>query len=105
MASKTTTDHEEIRRWAEERGGKPACVRGTGGDGDIGMLRIEFPDRPQSKDENLKEISWDAWFKAFDANDLALVYQETTSDGRISRFNKIVSRNAAEEERSSQRTG
>ena len=27
--SKTTTDHDEIRRWAEERGGKPATVKGT----------------------------------------------------------------------------
>jgi hypothetical protein len=101
MASLITTDREKIRRWAEERGGKPACVRGTGGDGDIGMLRIEFPDRPQSNDENLKPISWDEWFKAFDANELALVHQERMSDGRISRFNKIVSRKTAEEELSS----
>ena len=42
-SSKTTTDHEEIRRWVEARGGRPACVRGTGGRGDTGMLRIDFP--------------------------------------------------------------
>ena len=31
MASKTdtTTDHDEIRRWVEEHGGKPAGVRGA----------------------------------------------------------------------------
>src|SRR5205085_1728217 len=41
MASKstTTTDHDEIRRWVEEHGGKPASVRGTeNGDG-AGVLR------------------------------------------------------------------
>ena len=27
--SKTTTDHDEIRRWVEERDGVPASVRGT----------------------------------------------------------------------------
>jgi hypothetical protein len=30
--SKTTTDHDEIRRWAEERGGKPAKVKVKSGD-------------------------------------------------------------------------
>ena len=29
-SSKTTTDHDEIRRWAEERGGRPAHVKDTG---------------------------------------------------------------------------
>jgi len=37
------TDHEQIRQWAEERGGTPSCVRGTGDKGDIGMLRLDFP--------------------------------------------------------------
>src|SRR5256885_6336112 len=36
--SKTTTDHEEIREWAEQRGARPSCVRGTGGRGDTGVL-------------------------------------------------------------------
>lgn len=27
--SKTTTDHPTIKRWVEERGGRPAAVRET----------------------------------------------------------------------------
>ena len=27
--TRTTTDHEEIRRWVEEHGGKPATIKGT----------------------------------------------------------------------------
>jgi ferritin-like metal-binding protein YciE len=88
----TTTDHEEIRRWAEERGGKPACVRGTGGKGDIGMLRIEFPGKPNAKDAKLQPISWDDFFEKFDERNLALVYQEKTARGQKSNFNKLVSR-------------
>jgi hypothetical protein len=38
--SKTTTDHDEIREWAETRGGRPSRVRGTGDDEDPGMLRL-----------------------------------------------------------------
>jgi hypothetical protein len=95
MASKTTTDHDEIRTWAEARGGKPACVKGTGRKSDVGMLRLEFPDNPRANDEGLAEISWDDWFEAFDANGLALVYQEQTAEGKKSSFNKLVSRETA----------
>ena len=35
----TTTDHEEIRKWVESRGGCPARVKRTGSDGDPGILR------------------------------------------------------------------
>jgi ferritin-like metal-binding protein YciE len=87
-----TTDHDEIRRWAEERGGKPACVQGTGGKGDIGMLRIEFPGKPNAKDAKLQPISWDDFFEKFDERDLALVYQDKTARGQKSNFNKLVSR-------------
>jgi hypothetical protein len=85
-----TTNHEEIRRWAEERNGKPACVKGTGGKGDVGMLRIDFPG--YSGDDTLQEISWEEWFRQFDENDLALLIQEQTADGELSNFNKLVSR-------------
>lgn len=83
--SQTTTDHDTIRQWAEGQGGMPAAVKDTeGGDGE--MIRLMFPDRAQSDDADLEEIAWDEWFEQFDANDLALVYEEGSS------FNKLVSR-------------
>jgi hypothetical protein len=89
--SKTTTDHEEIRRWVDERGGRPARVKGTerGGD-DVGILRIDFPGA--GGDDSLEEISWDEFFKEFEDKQLAFVYQDRTADGQISRFNKFVKR-------------
>ncbi len=86
----TTTDHDEIRRWGESRGGVPAAVKETGSNGDPGIIRIEFPGR--GDDERLDEVSWDEWFEAFDSNGLALVYQDKTSEGQESRFNKLVRR-------------
>jgi len=62
--SNATRDHEEIRRWAEERGGKPAHVKRTGSEEDIGVLRIEFPGF--GGDENLEPISWEDFFAKFD---------------------------------------
>ncbi len=87
--SKTTTNHDEIRRWVEKRGGRPATVKGTG-NGEAGILRIDFPGR--GEDEQLEPISWEDFFDKFEESNLAFVYQETTSDGDESRFSKLVSR-------------
>jgi hypothetical protein len=88
--SKTTTNHEEIRKWAEARGGKPAHVKGTGGADDTGIIRIDFPG--YSGEGKLEEIPWEEFFEKFDAQELALVYQEKTAEGQKSNFNKLVSR-------------
>lgn len=92
-SAKPLTDHNEIRRWAEERNAKPACVRRTGGGDDIGMIRLDFPG--YSGDESLEEVSWDEWFDKFDESNLALLVQETTARGQQSNFNKLVSRQTA----------
>jgi hypothetical protein len=92
--SQFTTNHEKIRGWAEERGAKPACIRGTGDGNDIGMLRLDFPG--STSGDKLQPISWEDWFKKFDERRLALLYQEETADGAKSNFNKIVSRGTAD---------
>lgn len=83
--AKTTTNHDEIRKWAEARGGKPSRVR-DGGNG--GILRIDFGE----PEDELEEIGWDKFFKIFDENDLAFLYQDRTEQGGTSRFNKLVNR-------------
>jgi hypothetical protein len=85
-----TTDHEFIQRWVEERNGKPSRVIGTGGGEDPGMLRIDFPG--YSGEGTLEEIPWEEFFEKFDENQLAFLYQEKTSSGELSRFNKFVRR-------------
>jgi len=84
MATKAvaTRDHEEIRRWAEEHGGIPAKVKGTGG-----LLRIDFIMGPQSggRESSLEEIPWNDWLRIFDEQ--SLVFLHGTGD---SRFFKLV---------------
>lgn len=87
--SKTTTDHQEIRRWADERGGVPASVRGTG-NSEAGVLRIDFPG--VGAEESLQEISWEEFFDKFEKERLAFLYQEETKSGDTSRFFKLVNR-------------
>jgi hypothetical protein len=79
-----TRDHERIRRWVEERGGRPAVVRGTQ------ILRIDFEDPNGSIDENLQPVPWEEFFRLFDERSLDFLYQEKTQDGKVSRFNKFV---------------
>jgi hypothetical protein len=75
-----TQDHGTIRRWAEARSGKPSMVEGTE------ILRIDFNER----EENLKPVSWDEFFRVFDDRGLDFLYQDKTEDGKQSRFFKFV---------------
>ena len=86
--SHTTTDHDEIRKWADERDGAPATVKDTEAHGHAGILRIDFGP----KEDRLEEISWDEFFRKFDEAHLQFLYQDKTRDGKISRFHKFVSR-------------
>lgn len=86
--SRRTTDHDQIKKWAESRGGQPAAVKRTRGAKQSGIVRIDFPG--YSGEKSLEHISWDDFFKKFDKANLELVYQEKTKDGKKSRFNRLV---------------
>ena len=94
-SSKTTTNHDEIRKWAEARGGKPATVKSTESGGEAGVLRIDFPG--YSGKDSLEEISWDEFFAKFDEKNLAFLCQEKTAEGKESRFFKLVSLETADQ--------
>lgn len=83
-----TTDHDEIRKWIEERDGRPSIVGSTAENGRKGgLLRVDFGDQ----DDELEEIEWEEFFEIFDENDLVFLHQDKTADGETSRFNKFVS--------------
>ncbi len=88
--SKTTTDHEEIKKWAEARGAVPAEVSSTHKGKEPGILRFEFPKAKNHNDGKLNEISWDEFFEKFDKADLELLYQDRTAEGEQSNFNKLI---------------
>jgi hypothetical protein len=88
--AQVTTDHDAIREWAEGKGGKPAAVRTTHTDDDAGIIRIMFPDAPNSEHDALEEITWEELFEAFERNKLALLHETD------SMFSKIVGRDTVE---------
>jgi len=93
--AKTTTNHAEIKRWVEERGGNPARVKSTSSSRSSGVLRIDYPGF--SGEETLEPITWEEFFKGFEENKLAFLYQEETKSGEESRFSKLIDRDAAKE--------
>jgi hypothetical protein len=89
-----TVDHDAIRTWVEERGGRPARVAATAPGkpeakaGSAGILRIDFGE----PDESLEEISWSEFFDTFEKHKLALLFEDDDSGRQKSRFSKFVAR-------------
>lgn len=88
--AKTTTNHDEIRKWVEKRGGHPALVSATESSGG-GLLRIDYDEPGGNDDIRLRRIGWDEFFQIFDRNELAFLYDP---DGN-SRFSKFVEKESA----------
>jgi len=83
--SLATTHHEVIKQWAEARNGTPATVGGTEHGDHLGVLRFDFG----GGNEDLRQVSWEEWFKTFDERGLNFIYQEQRSDGRQSNFFRL----------------
>lgn len=75
-AVRRATDSTLLRSVIEERGGYPAHVPESEGEGDGGLLRVGFRDR----DEDLEEISWEEFREEIEERDLVGFYTEDGSD-------------------------
>ena len=91
-SAKTTTNHDEIRKWVEKRGGHPAVVSSTEGAGGGGLLRIDYDEPGGNDDDRLHRITWTEFFDIFDKNDLAFLHDP---EGE-SRFSKFVAKESAD---------
>jgi len=86
-AASRTTDHATIKRWIEERGGRPATVKGTRDRDDAGILRVDFGER----EPGLEPVGRDEFFHTFDDRGIAFLHQDEI-DGKTSRFFEFVRR-------------
>jgi hypothetical protein len=59
------------------------------------MIRLDFED--YSGQESLEHISWDEWFRTFEASHLALIVDDK---GTAPNFNKLITRDEGSEGRS-----
>lgn len=77
--AKVTTDHQLIRSWAERYGGKPQIIDDPMAKSDIPGLRIDFPGKLDDlflPDTKVRDISWEEFFKLFEDEGLAFIYQD-----------------------------
>jgi len=82
-----TADHNTIKAWAENRGGKPALLKQKDDTGRAGeMLKIVFPG-DETKD--LDFISWDQFFIIFEENNLKFLF----IDEEEKQFYRMANRN------------
>lgn len=71
---KSTTDHSTIKKWVEDRKGKPGLAKDSKETGRAGgLLRISFPGDSTG---NVDKLPWDKFFTIFDENNLKFVYAE-----------------------------
>jgi hypothetical protein len=76
MDYKATKDHDEIRSWVEEKGGRPVVRERRGADGIV--IDIAFGD---TKDE-YEPIGWDEFFDTFDSFGMEFRYEVGEQDGK-----------------------
>ncbi|MCC2631288.1 MAG: hypothetical protein K0S38_1097 [Candidatus Paceibacter sp.] len=76
MEFKITKDHDEIRTWIEEHGGKPSIKekRGT----QRGVLDICFDEY----DDEHQLVSWEEFFDTLDALNLEFRYEINSQESR-----------------------
>ncbi len=72
MAIYRTTDHDEIRKWVEEKGGEPAVIKGVSGSEGEGILTLVFGQ----PGPDVQVISWQEFFNTFEDNELRFRYED-----------------------------
>ena len=92
------TKHQDIRQWVEARAGNPMLAEMPDGMGGTrSLLQLTFGQEALNADENqgpdrpggLELVSWDDWFAALDANNLALMVSDDPSGGNEAEFNFV----------------
>lgn len=89
-----TFDHDEIKEWAEKRGGIPELIDDNTAQNDRIGIRIDIKGKSDdvffSKDKFPRRISWEQFFTIFDKNNLTMIYKKETEDGKLDNFYRLV---------------
>lgn len=92
--AKTLTSHDDIRQWAEARGGNPMLMETPDGTGSRTLLQLTFGQHAINTDGNegpdrvggFQLVSWDDWFAALEAAKLALRVSDDPAGGSEAEF-------------------
>jgi len=85
--SRITTDHDEIREWVDEHGGRPVRGPVLSAEGQYGTIEIDFSGG--RADRSLEPVDWDEWFRIFDDDQLALLIRDEDQGGDTRLFELV----------------
>jgi hypothetical protein len=84
QSRQVTVDHDEIRSWAEQNGGRPQLLDDPSAGSDRPGIRIDFPGPNDeaflAAASHARDISWDEFFDLFERLQLLFVYQKEIND-------------------------
>jgi hypothetical protein len=93
---KTTTDHDEIRLWAQAHDGHPEIIDEVEAGNAEPQLRINFPglqdDVFLSENTPEKSLSWEEFFQKFDHFGLAFEYDEKIEGTDVSNAYRFINK-------------
>ena len=92
--ARTLTDRNEIRQWAEARGGNPMLMDTPDGTGMRTRLHLTCGQHAINTDGNggpdrlggFHLVSWEEWFAALDEGNLALRVSDDPAGGKEAEF-------------------
>lgn len=95
--AKILTKREDIRQWAAARAGNPMLMETPDGTGSRTLLQLTFGQYELNTDGNqgpdriggFQLVSWDEWFDALDANNLAVRVSDDPSGGNEAEFEVV----------------
>ena len=94
LMAKILTNRDEIRQWAEARGGNPMLMDTPDGTGTRTLLQLTFGQHAINTDGNegpvriggFQLVGWDEWFDALDKSQLALRVSDDPAGGNEAEF-------------------
>ena len=92
--AKTLTNRDDIRQWAEARGGNPMLMDTPDGTGTRTLLQLTFGQHAINTDANegpdriggFHLVSWEEWFAALDEGKLAIRVSDDPAGGNEAEF-------------------
>jgi hypothetical protein len=93
---KTTTDHDEIKQWAQRFEGKPQVIESPEAGAEKPALRISFPGEKGEISfghaRSIRDSNWTEFFRIFEDLELAIVYLPEPNPNNLADSYKFVSR-------------
>lgn len=86
--TRITTNHDEIKHWAEDNAGIPVLLPEAQAEGNTSKIYIDFLEN--GRNNEMKRIEWDEFFERFDKGNYALEYEDKIKNGVESRNFKFI---------------